>query len=166
MYNNHILQKQSGLLDRCIDAFCCTIVLIVVLSIMLGLHPVYIASGSMAPTLPTGTICIARDINAGNYRPQRGDIVVFQSEMGNDMLLAKRLIGLPGDTLFAENDVLFINGEYYDTIPGTGDWIADVPDGYVFFLGDNRGNSCDSRYFGCIALDQLTTKILFSLPFS
>ena len=166
MYNNHILQKQSGLLDRCIDAFCCTIVLIVVLSIMLGLHPVYIASGSMAPTLPTGSICIARDIDAGNYRPQRGDIVVFQSEMGNDMLLAKRLIGLPGDTLLAENDVLTINGEYYDTIPGTGDWIADVPDGYVFFLGDNRGNSCDSRYFGCIALEQLTTKILFPLPFS
>lgn len=166
MYNNHILQKQSGLLDRCIDAFCCTIVLIVVLSIMLGLHPVYIASGSMAPTLPTGTICIARDINAGNYRPQRGDIVVFRSEIGNDMLLVKRLIGLPGDTLLAEDDVLTINGEYYDTIPGTGDWIADVPDSYVFFLGDNRGNSCDSRYFGCIALEQLTTKILFSLPFS
>ena len=87
-------------------------------------------------------------------------------EAGSDTLFAKRVIGLPGDTLWAEDDVLTINGEYYDTIPGTGDWIADVPDGFVFFLGDNRGNSCDSRYFGCIALEQLTTKILFSLPFS
>lgn len=166
MYNNHILQKQSGLLDRCIDAFCCTIVLIVVLSIMLGLHPVYIASGSMAPTLPTGSICIARDIDAESRLPERGDIVLFYPEAGSDTLFAKRVIGLPGDTLWAEDDVLTINGEYYDTIPGTGDWIADVPDGCVFFLGDNRGNSCDSRYFGCIALEQLTTKILFSLPFS
>lgn len=166
MYYNHTLQQQSDLLERFVNAVCNAIILILGLSLILGLRPVYIASGSMTPTLPTGTICIARDINAGNYRPKRGDIVVFQSEMGNDMLLVKRLIGLPGDTLLAEDDVLTINGEYYDTIPGTGDWIADVPDGYVFFLGDNWGNSYDSRYFGCIALEQLTTKILFSLPFS
>ena len=120
----------------------------------------------MAPTLPTGTICIAQDLNADDSLLKRGDIIVFQPETGSNMLFVKRLIGLPGDTLFAENDVLTINGEYYDAIPGTGDWIADVPDGYVFFLGDDRGNSYDSRYFGCIALEQLITKILFSLPFS
>ena len=161
MYNNRLPEKQSGLLDRCIDAFCCTIALIVVLSIMLGLHPVYIVSGSMAPTLPTGSICIAQDINAINHFPQRGDIVLFYPEVDSNTLFAKRLIGLPGETLFAENDVLFINGEYYDTIPGTGDWIADVPEGYVFFLGDNRGNSYDSRYFGCISVENMSAKVLF-----
>lgn len=166
MYYNHTLQQQSDLLERFVNAVCNAIILILGLSIILGLRPVYIASGSMAPTLPTGSICIARDIDAESRLPERGDIVLFYPEAGSDTLFAKRVIGLPGDTLWAEDDVLTINGEYYDTIPGTGDWIADVPDGCVFFLGDNRGNSCDSRYFGCIALEQLTTKILFSLPFS
>lgn len=166
MHNNHTLQKQNDFQDYFVTAFCYTITLIMVLSIILGLRPVYVSGNSMAPTYHTGTICVARELGTGAPLPERGDIVVFQPDVDSNILLVKRLVGLPGDELSAENDILCINGKYYDTIPGTGDWIADVPDGYVFFLGDNRGNSSDSRNFGCIPIDQLTAKILFSLPFS
>ena len=166
MYNNHTLQKQNGFQDYFITAFCYGITLIMVLSIILGFRPVYVSGNSMAPTYHTGTICVAREFGAGAPLPERGDIVIFRPDADSDTLLVKRLVGLPGDTLLAENDALIINGKYYDTIPGTGDWIADVPDGYVFCLGDNRGDSYDSRNFGCIPIDQLTAKILFSPLFS
>ena len=43
--------------------------------------------------------------------PQRGDVVVFQHPNTKGMVLIKRLIGMPGDTIVMEQGRLFINGE-------------------------------------------------------
>ena len=108
----------------------------------------------MSPTIAPGSLCIARDIHSDDPLPERGSIVIFSSDEDNSILYAKRLIGLPGDSLMAEDDVLTVNGAYYDCIQGTGDWVVDVPDGYVFCVGDNRSNSFDSRRFGCVPVHQ------------
>ena len=158
---NNLLEKQSGLGER---IFYGTMILFAGLSIILGLRLVYIASGSMAPTLPPGTICIARDIDVVNRLPQRGDIVVFRFVAEEDILLAKRIIGLPGDKLAAEDDILTVNGVTFDEIPGTGSWTADVPAGYIFCMEDDRDNSYDSRRFGCVPIENLVAKILFLGP--
>lgn len=140
--------------------------LILALFLIIGICPVYILGCSMSPTIAPGSLCIAKDIHSDDPLPERGSIVIFSSDIDSGILYAKRLIGLPGDSLSAVNDVLSINGTYYDCIPGTGGWIADVPDGCVFVLGDNRNNSFDSCNFGCVSIEQITAKILFSLPFS
>lgn len=113
----------------------------------------------MAPIYCDGDVILMRQFDAGEI-PNRGDVVTFHPYEGNATLFLKRVIGLPGDELLAKDDVLTVNGQFVDAIPGTGDWIADVPDGYVFCLGDNRTISNDSRYIGCIAIDQLYAKIL------
>ena len=166
MHNNRLPGKQVDFLDHLLNIFYIVISLIIILAIIMGIRPVYISGCSMSPTIAPGSLCISRDINVEGPLPERGSVVIFFSDEDNSILYAKRLIGLPGDSLSAVNNALSINGTYYDCIPGTGDWVVDVPDGYVFCLGDNRSNSFDSRRFGCVPVEQITAKILFSLPFS
>ncbi|WP_370832423.1 signal peptidase I [Clostridium sp.] len=80
----------------------------------------------------------------------RGDLIIFYSEE-KDELMIKRLIGLPNDNIIIENGIVSVNGEilkenYIENQDYfTGEYT--VPNGKYFFLGDNRVNSFDSRYW-------------------
>ena len=73
----------------------------------------------------------------------------------------KRVIGIPGDIITADDDALFVNGCFVDKIVGTGTWFADeVPADNIFVIGDNRVVSMDSRRFGFIPVTHVDLKIL------
>jgi len=90
-------------------------------------------------------------------------------------LYIKRVIGLPGEVIKIEGDEVSINGEVLDeeyTNPDNRmllniyDQQIDIPEGYVFCIGDNRGASMDSRYFGLIPIEKIEGKAEFRLfPF-
>ena len=82
----------------------------------------------------------------------------------------KRVIAVAGEHIKIEDGNVYINGELYEEpyLPeGTvttdgGGYFLDlvVPEGTVFVMGDNRGDSTDSRCFGCIPLEKVESKVL------
>ena len=111
-------------------------------------------SGSMESKLMTGNTVFYNRLAYTGSEPQRGDIVVFVSHEKNDLLLGKRIIGIPGDHISFNNGCVIVNGKCIDEsayIPnGVKTYCKyefDVPDNCYFMLGDNRENSYDSRFW-------------------
>nr|WP_284500023.1 signal peptidase I [Microbulbifer sp. GX H0434] len=150
----------------------------------------HVPTGSMKPTILEGDYILvdrmAYDLRlpfthislARLGEPQRGDIVVFDSE-ASDNRLVKRVIGIPGDTVALHNNRLSINGESITYEPAgetslsrdmrenlsgiehlvrlrKGGSAMDsfapvrIPRDSYLVLGDNRDNSADSRVIGLV----------------
>ena len=99
--------------------------------------------------------------------PSRGDIVVFDTperavrRCGAGGTFVKRLVGLPGERISSVQGVVYIDGEpldepYVNGGPPGPDFRERVlgADEY-FMLGDNRGQSCDSRKWGPVTREDL-----------
>lgn len=104
------------------------------------------------------------------HMPRRGDIVVFEYPRDTSRDFIKRVIGLPGETVEIRNHQVLINGvpleEPYLT-ESAGAQMSNmspvrVPADAVFVMGDNRGNSSDSRNWGSLPLDRIVGRAWFS----
>jgi len=136
----------------------------------------YIPSDSMYPTLKTNDRVIVNKLSYKLHPVHRGDIVVFKTPKGADGKpidptikdLIKRVIGLPGETISSRNGQVTINGtplpESYlpkGTVTDCAKFVPDcfpkgpLPKNEYFVMGDNRGGSRDSRYFGAISKGEI-----------
>ncbi len=139
-----------------------------------------IPSGSMENTLLIGDHLIMSRIgyDAGVpftnlhvplwRNPKRQQVIIFKPPFAPDTPdYVKRVIGLPGDTVEIHDGAVFVNSrklnENYTTgltepappgqaPPGYSDVKLPyrVPNDCYFAMGDNRGNSFDSRFWGCV----------------
>ena len=132
----------------------------------------------MEPTIRGGQILVVQDY--GSRSPQRGDIVVFQappealaqcppsgdsSQTNPDFV--KRIIGLPGNTVQIRPDggVLVdgtqLNEPYINPGPNFQEMDTRHLDSSQYFvMGDNRGDSCDSRDWGPIGRSSIDGKVV------
>ncbi len=148
----------------------------------------FIPSGSMEPTLLPGDRVLVTKVPYYFHDPRRGDIIVFedpdpkqqpdrgvvggffhwmfqglgvQKPENEDFI--KRVIGLPGDVVSAKNGQVYVNDqpldEPYLTVKTADFGPTTVPAGSLFVMGDNRGNSLDSRFgLGFIPIDKVIGK--------
>ncbi|WP_010650058.1 signal peptidase I [Oceanobacillus massiliensis] len=137
----------------------------------------YIVDGeSMEPTLYDGNLLMVNKVVYDLKDVDRFDVIVFHANEEEDYV--KRVIGLPGDEIEYKNDRLYVNGEFVkedfldayvqasDSRPFTDNFTLKdttgeqkVPEERLFVMGDNRGDSLDSRSFGFISLEQLVGKV-------
>jgi signal peptidase I len=164
------------------------IVIALILAFLLRIFVVqtfFIPSGSMEPTLKIGDRILVNKLSYHLHAINRGDIVVFARPPGencggspvND--LVKRVIGLPGETISltkGAKSYVVINGKRLDetwlptsargmTFPGPAGTSYSlnspyvIPKNHYFVMGDNRTQSCDSRYWGPISRSLIVGKV-------
>ena len=126
----------------------------VALALVLNLYILvfaYVPSGSMAQTIPAGSLILGSRLSYRNEDPQRGDIVFFRQEETGGTLLIKRVIAVAGDTFLVENGTVYINDEAisepYAQLDESDFACVTVPEGMLILLGDHRANSHDSRFW-------------------
>jgi signal peptidase I len=122
----------------------------------------FIPSASMFPTLQDQDRVLVNKLSYRLHDVNRGDLIVFErppeevSSTIND--LVKRVVGLSGEEISARDGIVHIDGRplhepYLDGVTTTDMAPVVVPEDHVFVMGDNRGNSRDSRSFGPIPED-------------
>lgn len=116
-----------------------------------------------SPTSGLDSLLPGRDI-------RRGDIVIFRRPDDRGTDLVKRCIGLPGDSIEVRDKKLYVNDkpvqddlyvrhkdpmlnprrDFFGGKDENGTQKYRVPEDQLFFMGDNRDNSTDSRFFGSV----------------
>jgi signal peptidase I len=140
-------------------------------------QPFWIPTSSMVPTLGVYDRVLVQKAFFSWRDVREGQIVVFShppldncagSEEGD---LVKRVIALPGQTIYSSGNSIYVNGRllaepYLPHNDPLGPSIASrqhpyrVPPGEFYMLGDNRADSCDSRYWGPIKGSSLIGKVV------
>jgi signal peptidase I len=151
----------------------------------------------MQNTLQTGDFLIASKVSYVFGNPSRGDIVILDPPRTCDNTTSdyvKRVVGLPGDNI--EIDARTTPAELLVQPGGTGPWdlleepylpdpweqgpdfpavgtanavdqVLHIPAGQYFVMGDNRNESCDSRFFGLVSRNRIVAKAILRIwPFS
>lgn len=126
-----------------------------------------VEGNSMEPTLKNEQVIV---IEKQPNQLQRGDVLAFNVPQMGDKEFVKRIIGLPGDTIYASQGKLYVNGNPLST-DYTGSVTEDftlkeicgretVPEGKLFVLGDNRSHSTDSRNYGFVNQGEIKGKVV------
>ena len=142
-----------------------------------------VEGSSMMPNLVDGDTIIVEKVVKHFRSMNRGDIVVISVDKLQDKSLeydlVKRVVGLPGETIEIRNGNVIIDGEKLDepylsegtltfpTVSGQRELIVTLGESEYFCLGDNRGNSYDSRGLGPIPHSYFIGRVVLRIfPFS
>jgi signal peptidase I len=179
----HRATKEVG--NRWLLEMAVVVVVAVVIALVLRTFVVAtysIPSGSMEPTLQIGDRILVNKLSYDLHGVQRANIVVFSTPRDEHCAgppvsnLVKRVIGLPGETISLSGGQVVIDGKVLpepwlpasvqkENYPGPSsqpyalNHPYKIPAGDVFVMGDNRPESCDSRYWGPIAESSIVGKV-------
>jgi len=151
-----------------------TIVFVLVVTVLfdMAIPRSLVEGSSMEPNFHDGDRLIVSRVSYLFGEPEYGEVMVFNSmrdwEYERGVMLIKRIIGLPGDTVELRDQQLYVNGELRDE-----SYIAEAcstrkcpdevwqlgPDEF-FAMGDNRNHSNDSRDFGPVTRDHIVGRVL------
>lgn len=132
-----------------------------------GYAPTFVPSGSMEPTIDSKAYVM---VNKHAYGlkvpftkialtemkgPERNDVAVFKYPEDEGTNFIKRIVAVPGDTLYFNDHDFKVNFRPRDIDNYTR---IVIPKGKYFAIGDNINNSHDSRYWGFVPLENFVGK--------
>lgn len=161
-------------------------ILLVVLINAFVFQPYQVFGSSMSPTLHEKDRLIINKLGKswanfirGTHTPKRGDVIVFKTDLKDDIQLIKRVIGLPGEKVVVKDGTITIfneefpdgfnpDDEWKDTLPNikTGNQNLTLSEDEIFVSGDNRtpGGSLDSRNdLGPVPLENVIGELIFRM---
>jgi signal peptidase I len=129
-----------------------------------------VSSDSMSPTLAAGDSVLVDRVAYRRHPPGRGDIIALLSPRAGGREFVKRVVGLQGDTVSEQDGNVFLNGTLVAGNQSSGSVDASspagdapplrIPAGRLYVLGDNRGTSLDSRFWGTTSERDVVGKAL------
>lgn len=146
------------------------------------IKPVVVSGTSMEPTLKDKDLGFSYIITRRLFGIDRKDVVTVYVE-ADDQYLVKRVIGLPNETIYAKDGIIYIDDKplvedylsenFMDTTLGRSNnyFTSDfeklkIPEDHYFLMGDNRPRSKDSREYGPFnQADILSNSLLVIYPF-
>lgn len=136
-------------------------------------EPFVVSGSSMYPTFENGDYLIVDKISYELGDPKRDDVVIFRYPNDHKKFFIKRIIGLPNETVDIRDGVVTITNslnkdgftleEPYVQNSAQSDAHLKLKGNEYFVMGDNRGASSDSRYWGAVTRDLMTGKALLRL---
>jgi len=149
-------------------------VLVIIIAIIIAIlirtfiiHPFLVPTTSMESTILIGDNVLVEKVTYRFRSPEVGEILVFNNPSGDGRKIIKRVLGVAGDHLeITEDGHVVLNNENYKEsyviYQDIGQSFSyDIQDDTVFVLGDNRGNSQDSRWFGPIPENTIIGRAIF-----
>lgn len=161
--DNRLLKKER---ISAIPMIICMVVVLLVFFFNVTYKRIYVVGSSMENTL-NGAPNADPHAYGGDFvyifdaQPERGDIIVLTV---NGKTIIKRVIGVGGDTVELVQGKLILNGKEVDepyvsqehNLPDLNNYPqTHVKEGYIFYLGDNRNVSNDSRTYGCAPVESV-----------
>jgi len=173
-------QKTAKAIYEVIEMLAFTVMTVLLLTVLVCRNAV-VDGPSMQNTLQNGEPLLLSDLF---YTPKQGDIVVFDDlsisdrSPGRSSALVKRVIAVGGQHVSIREDGVYVDGEklvedyvFIDDASFSYEKRGhltelDVPEGYLFVMGDHRNNSLDSRSFGLVDERAVLGRVLLRLlPF-
>lgn len=155
------------------------IALIIVFPIRFFVAQPFIVSGaSMQDTFESGEYLIVDQLTYRFEEPKRGDVVVFRYPRDVSKFFIKRVIGIPGDTIIIDGNVVTLkNKTHPDGVVLDEPYVAAMQpntrltevltESEYFVMGDNRDASSDSRMWGILHEDKIVGRAFLRLfPFN
>ncbi len=180
-------QKTNTFKSELLDSIKTLIVFLIIFFGIKGYiaQPFLVSGRSMEQTFSDGDYLIVDQLTYNFTTPKRSEVIVFHTEFipgGNEReYYIKRVIGIPGDRIVIKDGkvLLYENNSNTPTILDEN-YIVDglktlskgpidmvLKDNQYFVLGDNRGNSSDSRYWGPVDKSYIIGRPLIRLfPFN
>jgi signal peptidase I len=156
-------QRGARLLREVLEVAIMTLLLFIVVHLLVQNYRV--DGPSMTPTLINQQYILVDKAQYLFSKPQRGDIIVFAWPKDTTQDFVKRVIGVPGDTVTVDAagnvtvDGVQINEPYVNDLDNPyqpNSWLLGA--NQYFVLGDNRGDSSDSRDWGPVPVNDIIGK--------
>ena len=150
-------EKRYRLVREVIETIVVTVLMFLV--IRFAVQNFNIEGTSMEPSLHDQEYILVDKAAYLFHPPERGDVIVFEYPRDTQIDYIKRIIAIPGDTISVVDQTVTVDGvtlnepyinknDLFNPFPPFRNLI--VGSGDYFVMGDNRGNSSDSREWGFV----------------